>query len=328
MSLGSNVLLTAGIFVRRAILPWSVILLAVQGGVRAELKPQTSAAWATYVRLTEKRIAAELDHGQKFLVTDFLGDAEAASARAALRAGRLYIRKMRTVNETGQEIPVDGGMIHQGMGSIFLPGVRLDSVLRWVQDYDQHYHYFQEVEKSKLLSRQDPQFRIFLRLRRKKIITVFYNTEHTAIYRRYDARRVSSRSFTTKIAELEKAGTPGEKEKPMGSDSGFLWRLNSYWRFQEEDRGVYVECESISLSRGIPFGLNLLIRGYVESVPRESLENTLTSIRGGMRKTEGSGRHRTRSPRWGSSAPVPVVAWTFLLVPAVYAGVGRPGEFR
>ena len=140
-----------------------------------------------------------------------------------------------------------------------------------------------EVEKSQLVSREGPEFRIFYRLRRKKVITVFYNTLHTVVYRQQDAQRASSRSATTRIAELDHPGEPGESEKPVGDDRGFLWRLNSYWRFMEADGGVFVECESISLSRSIPFGLSWLIKGYVESIPRESLESTLTSIRDGIK---------------------------------------------
>jgi hypothetical protein len=60
-----------------------------------------------------------------------------------------------------------------------------------------------------------------------------------------------------------------------------MWRLNSYWRFLERDGGVVVECESVSLSRSIPYGLGWLVRQYVASVPRESLESVLTSIRDG-----------------------------------------------
>src|SRR6266571_496565 len=91
-------------------------------------------------------------------------------------------------------------------------------------------------------------------------------------------------STTTRITEVQNAGTASEMEKPVGDDSGFLWRLNSYWRFKQQGDGVVVECESISLSRSIPFGLGWLIKGFVESVPRESLENTLVSIRDGVTK--------------------------------------------
>ena len=256
-------------------------LSVVTPSVAAELQPKTLAAWENYVRLTEQRIDTELQDQNRFLVMDFAGNRD---ARTLLRSGQIRIQKLKTTGQGGREIGVDNGMIHHWIGAVFVPGARLDALISWVQDYDRHQDYFQEVEKSSLLSRQGDTFEIYFKLRRKKIITVVYNTYHTALYRPHDARRVSSRSFTTKIAELDKPDTPQEKEKPVGNDSGFLWRLNSYWRFQEADGGVYVECESVSLSRSIPFGFGWLIRGFVESVPRESLENTLTSLRDGVRK--------------------------------------------
>ncbi len=283
--------------VRRA---WILVLLLFLPSLKAaaeQLQPKTLKAWETYVPLTEQRIQAEVNNGKRFLATDFLGQPESQAARALLRSGRVYIRKMATTatsrlapfaatagDQDGKPIRVESGMIHHWLGGIFLPGARLDALLPWIQDYDHHSKYFQEVERSRLVAREGDVFRIFYRLRRKKIITVYYNSEHTVVYRRHSPTRVSSRSFTTRIAQLEDAGTPAEKEKPVGNDSGFLWRLNSYWRFREEDGGIYVECESLSLSRSIPAGLAWLIRGYVESVPRESLENTLTSIRDGFGK--------------------------------------------
>src|SRR5262249_46720117 len=131
------------------------------------------------------------------------------------------------------------------------------------------------------LSHDADNYRIFLRLTRTKVLTVHYNTEHAVDYHSYGPGRTSSRSVSTKIAEIDDAGTASEKEMPIGNDSGFMWRLNSYWRFREQDGGVVVECESVSLSRGIPFGLGWMIGGYVESIPRESLESMLTSIREG-----------------------------------------------
>src|SRR5262249_17763008 len=157
-------------------------------------------------------------------------------------------------------------------GGVFVPGVSLQLVLDWVQDYDHHDLYFSEVEESKLLSREGDTFEIFMRLTKSKILTVRYDTYHSVTYRRHGPTRASSRSVATRINEIENSG----------NDHGFLWRLNSYWRFSEEDGGVYVECESISLSRSVPFGLGWLINGYVDSVPRESLRNTLLSIREGV----------------------------------------------
>ena len=270
------------------------VFLAAQGLRAAELRPAASAAWEGYIGLTEQRIAGELEDGKKVLATDFLADSESRTTRSLLRNGQSSIRRLKTTDRNGKEIPVPDGMIHHWLGGIFVPGVTLDSLLRWLQDYDRHERYFQEVERSKLVSHNGPEFQIFYRLRRKKVLTVYYNTFHTVVYRQQDPRRASSRSFTTKIAELDNPGTAEEKEKPDGTDRGFLWRLNSYWRFQEADGGVFVECESVSLSRTIPFGLSWLIKGYVESIPRESLENTLTSIRDGIAKSASQAASTTR----------------------------------
>ena len=64
-----------------------------------------------------------------------------------------------------------------------------------------------------------------------------------------------------------------------GVDHGFLWRLNSYWRFEERDGGVYVECEAISLTRNVPIGLGWIVNPIVRTLPKESLESTLRNTR-------------------------------------------------
>src|SRR5207244_11795346 len=96
---------------------------------------------------------------------------------------------------------------------------------------------------------------------------------------RVDDSRWSSRTGSTRIAEVADAGESREREKPVGHDGGFLWRLNAYWRFVERDGGVYVECESVSLTRDIPTGLGWMIGPFVTSIPKESLEHTLGSTR-------------------------------------------------
>ncbi len=77
----------------------------------------------------------------------------------------------------------------------------------------------------------------------------------------------------------DRAGTPREREKPDGDDNGFLWRLNAYWRYEQLSDGVLIECESVSLSRSVPFLLRPLASPIVNRIARESLENTLRSLR-------------------------------------------------
>ena len=172
----------------------TLAMLIAQGLPAAELQSRTLASWENYIRLTERRVDSELGDGRKFLAEDFLAAGNPQESRALLEKGQVSILRMNTVDGNGREIPVPDGMIHHWLGGIFVPGVALESLLEWLQNYDQHERYFMEVEKSQLLSREGPEFRIFYRLRRKKVITVFYNTLHTVVYRQQDPRHASSRT--------------------------------------------------------------------------------------------------------------------------------------
>ena len=121
--------------------------------------------------------------------------------------------------------------------------------------------------------------RVYLRLQKSKYVTVVYNTEHLVTFRRYGAERASSMSTATKIAEVADAGLPTEHELVPGQDRGFLWKLNAYWRYEQAGSGVIAECESLTLSRPIPYLLTYLIRPIVRSTARESMDRTLSSLR-------------------------------------------------
>ena len=268
-----------------------ILLMVVLAGVTssaeasaATLKTKTVRAWESYAQLTERRIDKEIAGGETFLALDLKPKEERERIRKVLKDGSVHIESMLTRDAQGKEIEVDEGLIHHWVGSIFIPNVKLASLRTWLQNYDRHVDYFADVEKSKLLARDGENFKIFLRLVRKKVVTVRYNTEHAVAYRDHAPGRLSSRSIATKIAEVADAGSASEREKSSADDSGFMWRLNSYWRFQETEGGVIVECESISLSRSIPFGVGWLVGPFVESVPRESLNGLLVSIRDGVRR--------------------------------------------
>jgi hypothetical protein len=85
--------------------------------------------------------------------------------------------------------------------------------------------------------------------------------------------------MATKIAEVSRPATSAERELAPGEDRGFLWRLNAYWRYEAVPGGVIAECESLTLSRDVPFFLEYLVGPLVESTARESMERTLTALR-------------------------------------------------
>ena len=176
-------------------------------------------------------------------------------------------------------IDVPHGEVHHWPSSIFVPSATLDHVLVELRRPLARRDLQPDVLESRVLAREGLRSRVFLKLRRKKFVTVHYNTEHEVEYTRHNDRRASSRRVATRIAELDQAETPRETEKPIGNDRGFLWRLNSYWRYEETDRGVIIECESISLSRSIPSVVRWMVAPLIDRAARESMERTLTSMR-------------------------------------------------
>jgi hypothetical protein len=253
----------------------------------AELQKKTLTAWDEYVRLTEERITKELNSSAGFLAQDFQAVPKAQMERDAALSGQILVEKMKTLNPRGRKIKVPAGSLHHWRGSVFIPDVDLETVLAQVRYPAQQEDLQEDVLESRILEESGDSLRIYLKLVRSKIVTVTYNTEHAIEYQRHGEGLASSRSIATKIAELEKAGTPAEREKPEGKDHGFLWKLNSYWRYQQVDGGVLVECESLTLSRGVPVILAPFVKSIITGVARESMQRTLSSMRDRFATTEG-----------------------------------------
>jgi len=266
----------------RLVVILAILIACPMEAVAAKLKPEAVKAWEQYLQWADQKVQRELSAQNIFLIQNTLPPKERTEVADQLKAGKVVVRKMKGVVPQGRSFDVPDGAVHHWWGSILVPDVTLAPLLQFLKDYDNHAGRFVEVEKSKLLSKKGETYKFYFRLRRAKApITVYYNTEQECTYFMHGSTRASSRSFATKIAELENPGTPQEREKSHDDDWGFLWRVVTWWRFEETKEGVIVECESASLSRGVPGFIRFIpgLTGYLESVPRESLENTLTSIR-------------------------------------------------
>ena len=248
---------------------------------RAEqLNPDTPSAFAKYIQSKETSRNKELTDSKAFLWVDTLPEATRAQSYADLKRGQIITRRS---DECGECSSIPGGLIHDWTGIVFIPGISLPQALAALQDYDRDAEYYQpEVVKSKLLGRSGDDFHIYLRLKQVHIVTVVLDTEYDVLYSLLDATHAESRSLSTRIEEVENAGDPQERDLPVGDDHGFLWRLNSYWRFYQADGGVYLQCNAISLTRDVPTGLGWLVRPFTENVPRESLNFTLEATRNAL----------------------------------------------
>jgi hypothetical protein len=245
----------------------------------ADLQPQTAQAYDRYIQLTSEQVTAELAQSGPYLWVERLPPEQRAADQEQLRNGQPVIERLDTL-DSGKTIPVPGGIIHHWIGTAFVPGATLGQTLAFMEDYDHKTEYFKpDIVRSKILRHDGDDYFVLLRFYNKKIITTVIDTDQQIHYHVVDSTHAYSRSRTTRVQEVENAGKSDEKLEAEGHDRGFMWRMNTFWRFEEKDGGTYVECQAISLTRDIPTGLGWMVGSFVTSVPRESLTFTLTTAR-------------------------------------------------
>lgn len=238
----------------------------------AELKPETSEAFDRYIRRAEQRLDAR---------KSFLWAGESTLDARQIREGAVLVEPFGGQAQTS----VPGGIVHDWVGCVFLAGVPLARTMALMRDYDhQKDIYAPEVQDSRILEQRGDHYRVYMRLLKKLVITAVLDTEHDVQYVPVDAARWRSSSRSTSIREVDKPGKPGEHVLAAGTGQGFLWRLNSYWRFEQRDGGTWVECEAISLTRDVPTGLGWLVQPIIQDLPKQSLENTLRKTRAALQK--------------------------------------------
>jgi putative flippase GtrA len=256
----------SGVDPRRKALLASVAAGLMLSGANAhagDLTPKMIAAWDRYVSSVEARLAREIAEDGSRTLTQ------------RLRQHEIVIDEVE-----GNGRDAGGGTISHWRGSMFLRAVTLDDLLEaaaWKGRAEQYRP--EDVLDAKVLSRGTNSLRLFLKLRRKAIVTAAYNTEHQIDFDKVSETRAVSRSVATRIAELADVGTSRERELPVGEDRGFMWRLNSYWRYDAVAGGVVVQLESLTLSRDVPWALSPIASPIINRIARESMVRTLTSLR-------------------------------------------------
>jgi hypothetical protein len=236
-----------------------------------ELRPQTVEAFQAYIDGVEAGMERTLSSDGSFLWSD--ANPEIAQQ---ISAGQIVAKFW----SGGGPIKVPNGLVHDWIAAGFIAGTTVKDVLALIQDYGNYKNVYKpEVIASRLISHQDNDFKIYLRLLKKKVLTIVLDTDHDVHYRSLSRTRWICRSYTTRVAEVESEGTPKEHVLPPDTGHGFLWRLYSYWRFEERGSNVLMECRAISLTRDVPLGLGWMLEPIIQKFPRESLVNTLESTR-------------------------------------------------
>jgi len=191
-----------------------------------------------------------------------------------LRQGAPVIEQL--VSAADAELP--GALLHHWRGTAFVPGAKAADFERLMKDFGAYPRvYAPQVLSARVLAQQGDRLQATMRVRQKHILTVVMDTAYDVSFGRPDPLRSYSISRSTRITEIADAGTQKERALSGSEQHGFLWRMNTYWSAEERDGGLYIQIESLTLTRGIPHGLGWVIGPFVQSIPRESLEFTLRS---------------------------------------------------
>ena len=217
----------------------------------AEPSPAAASAFNNYVTTVEARLANQHRSPVVFL---------ASSDDQRLHRGEFVIEELRAPS-------ISGALLHHWRGTAFAPGATATDFERLMRDFNAYpQHFAPQVVHAKLLTQHDDTLQASMRVRQKHVITVVMDTTYDITFAQLDPLHGYSISRSIRIDEVG-----------SGEDHGFLWRQNTYWTWEERDGGLYMQIESVSLSRSIPRGLGWAVGPFVESVPRDSLEFTLRS---------------------------------------------------
>ena len=261
----------------------AIALLVAVPSSALDLKPHTLAVFERYVRAIEARMGEETAGRTPLLWVDRQPESSRKLALQRLRNGEVVVEKLPPPREGNRVIEVEDGLVHHWIGTVFLPGATLDKVVPFVQAYaDYPKHFGPMIQQASVKSRDGDRFVVHMRTSKTKFgFTVVLDADYTIEYRRLDPNRLFTRSITSNIHEVSNPGKT-ERRKPAEQGTGYLWRLNTYCSFEQKPEGTYEQCESISLTTGVPLLLPF-IKPIVNAIPRETLEFTLGQVQKALR---------------------------------------------
>jgi hypothetical protein len=254
-----------------------LLVLWIGCGLRAcradQPTPAAVATFEAYAGGVEARLEKQHQANAGFL-GGVLADPNSV---ARLRAGLLVVEPMTP--PAGAALP--GAMLHHWRATAFAPGATAEDFDRLMRDFSAWPPvYAPEVLSAGVTAQQGDRYEMTMRVRQRHVLTVTMETSYDVVFGQLDAAHRFSASRSTQISELDGSG----RALSAADEHGYLWRQNTYWSCVERDGGLYLQIESISLTRSIPTGLAWAIGPFVESLPRESLEFTLRATCNALRK--------------------------------------------
>lgn len=235
----------------------------------AEPKQETLRAWDEHIRIVNEHVARGAAGDSQFLLID-------ASQDIARRVQR---NEVVVTNHDPENVPQ--GLIHDWVGAMFVPNVTLGQALSVVETYDRYDEFYKPlVRKCTTIARDGDQIELNVVATQKAFsVTAAVETEERVHIVRLGPTKAYITSSAVRVQEIADYGWPTEHPFPESNRPGYVWREATVQRLEERDGGVYVELETIVLSRGIPLEFRWLIKPLVDELPRKLILDTLNDTR-------------------------------------------------
>ena len=230
--------------------------LAVSLSASAQPAPAATAGFDQYVSAVDARMAEEHASGLPAPV-DW----------AQVRARGVVVDPVTPPG--GAALP--GALLHDWRATAFVPGATAAGLEAVLRDFSGYPRVFApQVVATRVAAQRGDAYQVWMRVRQRHVITVTMDATYDVRFGRLDEAHGWSVSRSRDVRAVSADGA-----QPERALDGALWRLDTWWSWEERNGGLAIEVETVSLTRPVPWGLRWIVGPYVESVPRESLEFTL-----------------------------------------------------
>jgi hypothetical protein len=278
--------------VRTSLLTTAIFLLGATLSAAPRPSQLAEHAFESHIANLEARLARQHASPDTFIAVLSREGAVRANAERELIAGTVRVEQVN-----GGSWQVNGGLLHHWRAAAFVPDASPKDMLALLNDYNNLSRYYSpEVVSSHALANDGTMTTLAMRLKKQRVVTVVLDAEFEIESGLAGSSRGYSFSRSSHIWQIDQPGTERERRLPETADDGFLSRLNSYWSFEQTSEGLLIECEAVSRTRAVPTGLGWLIMPIIETLPRDSLQFTLTATKNAL-AANAMRRHTDAHPK-------------------------------
>jgi hypothetical protein len=254
----------------RSVVVFALLLLARPSSAQlvVKLDPETVTEFERYAKSVEAELERRWEGKANFISVE-----DSPTENAKVMGGELLVRPARP---DGNPQSVTDGLIHDWIGTVFIPETNPERVISVLRNFDNHKKIYPEITDSKTLSSTDTETVGYWRVQQRKgMVPVVLDIQQHAYYKKLAPGKWNCRAYARKITEIDKTPFSRGRRFPEGEGHGYMWRMYAYWSIESVNGGVLAECRILSLSRSIPQAVAWAVGPYVQKAPEESLTSTL-----------------------------------------------------